>query len=240
MYKDSTAIAIWEPIKEPEASDCQGATGSACYAKLTCDEPNAKVALRSFFDAVGGTIKSIDPNHLVSSGVIGGGQCGAQFEDYQYIHASPGIDVATYHDYGSDNNPMPGNIYNGLQKRLNQMKLINKPLIVEEVGMKAMDNTSNCISLASRNTKMKAKMNTQFAAGVGVFMPWALTDNNSTICNYDIGASDPVIALLHDYPISMGAVVAPRRTTYTTTPFPTPPSLSTPTPDTQASTAPLK
>jgi len=238
-YKDSTAIAFWEPINEPEASDCQGATGSACYGKQTCNEPAAKTALRSFFDAVGGAIKSIDPNHLVSSGVIGGGQCGAQFEDYQYVHASPGIDVATYHDYGSDNTPIPGDQYNGLQKRLNQMKLINKPLIVEEAGMNAMDNSTSCVSLASRSAEMKAKMDAQFAAGIAGFMPWALSEGTSTVCNYDIGTNDPVLALVHDYPVSMGTTVAPSGTMYSATPFPTPTPLATPTPDTQAPTVPL-
>lgn len=206
-YKDSTAVAMWEPVNEPEASDCQGATGSACYGKQTCDETGATQAMRSFFDTVGGTIKSIDKNHLVSSGVIGNGQCGAQFEDYQYIHASPGIDVASYHDYGSDDQPMPGDIWNGLQKRLNQMKLINKPLIVGEVGMLAMDNTTNCMSYAARRDKLKAKMDAQFKAGIAGFMPWDLTGGVSKICNFDIVDNDPTIALLHDYPASMGTFI---------------------------------
>ena len=139
-YKDSTAVAMWEPVNEPQSSDCAGAQGSACYSKITCNETVAASALRSFFDTVGGAIKAIDKNHLVSSGVIGGGQCGAQFEDYKYLHSSPGIDVASYHDYDNDDSPMPGDQWNGLQKRLDQMALINKPLIIGEVGMKAMDN----------------------------------------------------------------------------------------------------
>jgi chitodextrinase len=216
-YKDSTAIALWEPMNEPESSDCKGEKGSACYGHQVCtDEAESRQALRSFYDTVGVTIKSIDSNHLVSSGVIGGGQCGAQFEDYQYLHESPGIDVATYHDYENDDNPMPGDQYNGLQKRLNQMKLINKPLIVEEVGTKAMDNSINCMNLATRRDKLKAKMDAQFAVGIAGFMPWNVTDGVSTICNYDIGDNDPTIVLLHDYPVSMGS--------YTDTLAPTVPS----------------
>lgn len=202
-YKDSTAIAFWEPINEPQASDCQNAKGDACYTKQTCNEPAAKIALRSFFDNIGGTIKSIDPNHLVESGVIGSGQCGAQFDDYQYVHESPGIDVASYHDYGSDDESMPGDQYNGLQKRLDQMKQINKPLIIGEVGMLAMDGSKDCMSLTSRSALMKAKMDAQFKAGIAGFMPWALTDGTSPICNYDIGNNDPTLTLLYTYPVSM-------------------------------------
>jgi mannan endo-1,4-beta-mannosidase len=205
-YKDSTAIAMWEPINEPESSDCHDAKGDGCYAKITCDEPKAKAALRSFFDAVGGEIKRIDKNHLVSSGVIGNGQCGAQFEDYQYVHESPGIDVASYHDYGEEDNPMPGDQWNGLQKRLNQMKLIQKPLIIGEVGILAKDNTPNCISYAARVDQFKAKMDAQFAAGIAGFMPWNLSGGVSSVCNYDIVDNDPAISLLHNYPVSMGTV----------------------------------
>lgn len=202
-YKNSSTIAMWEPMNEPQAADCHDAQGSACYSQLTCNEPTARVALRTFFDTVGGTIKSIDPNHLVGSGVIGSGQCGAQYEDYQYLHESSGIDVASYHDYGSDNQPMPGNQFNGLQKRLNQMKLINKPLIVGEVGIQAAENNSSCTSFASRAVELKAKMDAQFKAGIAGIMPWALSDQDSPTCNYDIGPSDPLLRLLHNYPVSM-------------------------------------
>ena len=205
-YKDSTAVAMWEPVNEPQASDCAGAQGSACYSKITCNETVAASALRSFFDTVGGAIKAIDKNHLVSSGVIGGGQCGAQFEDYKYLHSSPGIDVASYHDYDNDDSPMPGDQWNGLQKRLDQMALINKPLIIGEVGMKAMDNSTSCMNYATRRDKLKAKMAAQFSAGIAGFMPWDLTGGVSAICNFDIVDNDPTIALLHDYPISMGTV----------------------------------
>ena len=97
------------------------------------------------------------------------------------------------------------------------MKLIHKPLIVEEVGMKAMDNSSNCMNLATRREKLKAKMDAQFKAGIAGFMPWDLTGGVSTTCNFDIGDADPTIVLLHDYPVSMGV--------YTDTLAPTAPSL---------------
>ncbi|MEP7167092.1 MAG: cellulase family glycosylhydrolase [Candidatus Woesebacteria bacterium] len=211
-YKDSTAIAMWEPINEPIAADCTGAKGTSCFAKQTCtDEAAATKALRHFFDTVGGAIKTIDKNHLVSSGVIGDGQCGAIYEDYAYIHQSPGIDVASYHDYGRETQAMPGDQWNGLQKRLTQMKQIGKPLIVGEVGMLAMDNSKQCMSYIERRDLLKAKMDAQFAAGIAGFIPWDLTNSTSKICNYDIVANDPTQTLLREYPVLMG-VATPKPT----------------------------
>ena len=101
-YKNSTAIAMWEPVNEPVVSECTSGKGSACFSYQTCpNEKAAAAALRSFFDAVGGQIKAIDPNHLVSSGVIGDGQCGT-------------VDVASYHDYGRNNEPMPWALIEGV------------------------------------------------------------------------------------------------------------------------------
>lgn len=218
-YKDSPAIAMWEPINEPAASDCTSGKGYECYANQVCaDETAAATALRSFFDTVGGSIKAIDTNHLVSSGTIGDGQCGAVWEDYQYIHQSPGIDVASYHDYQRDDQPMPGDEWNGLQKRLNQMNLIGKPLIVGEVGMLASDMVSGCMSYTARRDKMKAKMDAQFAAGVAGLMPWSLTLGAAQGCNYDVIAGDPLLSLLNGYPVSMSSLTP----SLSITPFPSP------------------
>lgn len=218
-YKDSPAIAMWQPINEPVVAECTGATGTACYARQTCNnEPASTKALRSFFDNVGGAIKSIDKNHLVSSGLGGNGQCGAVYLDYQYVNESPAVDVATYHDFDHETQPMPGDQWNGLQARLDQMKTLNKPLMVGEVGMIASPNNANCISLLARRDNMKAKMDAQFKAGVVGFMPWAMTDGTTTACNYNIGDNDPTLTLLHDYPISMG--------TYQDTLAPTAPNAS--------------
>jgi len=218
-YKDSTAVAMWQPINEPVVAECTGATGTACYAKQVCtNESTATKALRSFFDTVGGAIKSIDKNHLVSSGLGGNGQCGAVFQDYQYVNESPGIDVTTYHDFDHVTQPMPGDQWNGLQERLNQSKAINKPLMVGEVGILASADGSGCINLTTRRDDMKAKMDAQFKAGIVGFMPWAIADGTSTSCNYNIGDNDPTLDLLHDYPVSMG--------TYQDTLAPTAPDLT--------------
>lgn len=228
-YKDSPAIAMWEPVNEPAAGECVSGSGYDCYGNLQCsNEASSAAALKSFFDVVGGTIKSIDTNHLVSSGALGNGQCGTVFEDYRLVHSSAGIDVGSYHDYDDVDKPIPGDEWNGLQKRINQMKLLNKPLYIGEVGMIA--GGSNCMSLIDRHNKMKAKMDAQFAAGIAGYTPWSYSAGSSSSCNYDIPLNDPLMTLLHDYPVSMST-----NTTITATPFP----VATPIPlDTQPPTAP--
>lgn len=242
-YKDSTAIAMWEMINEPEASDCPaGFKGSACYQKQICpDEKKATKAMRSFFDTVGGTIKSIDKNHLISSGLLGDGQCGAIWENYQYLHQSDMIDVASYHDYQRDNEPLPGDQWNGLQKRLDQMKQINKPLIIGEVGIKAANNSSECVSLTVRKDKLKSKMDAQFAAGIAGFLPWSFTNGKTVNCNYDIIDDDPVLKLLNNYPLSQSSFNNPVPSSlvqfYTFSPLPSP-LIPSPSPDLTPPTAP--
>ncbi len=202
-YKDSPTIAMWELVNEPESANCMpGYNGTGCYGHQSCPDSSAAAkSLRYFFDTVGGKIKELDPNHLVESGVIGTGQCGADNWNYQYIHESPGIDIASYHDYGDHDSPMPGDQWNGLQIRLNQMQKIQKPLIIGEAGMLAQDNSTVCMNFAARRDKIEAKMNKQFRAGVVGYIPWSWASDNAGVCNYDIPPTDPLVKLLHDVPL---------------------------------------
>ena len=92
---------MWEPISEAEASTCSAQyEPQDCSGNQTCpNEAAAAQALRSFFDTVGAEIHSLDPAHLVENGLLGSGQCGTSGTDYQYVSASPGVDVLSYHDY---------------------------------------------------------------------------------------------------------------------------------------------
>lgn len=226
-YKDNSAVAMWEPINEPAAGECVNGNGYECYSNLQCgNEAASAAAMKSFFDSVGDTIKGIDANHLISSGALGNGQCGTVYEDYQLVHSSRGIDVGSYHDYDDVDKPIPGDEWNGLQKRINQMAILNKPLYIGEVGMIA--NGTTCMSLTARRDKMKAKMDAQFAAGIAGFTPWSLTLGNSNGCNYDLISNDPLLTLLREYPVPMSTA----NPTPSTTPFPVP----TNAPDTQPPT----
>ena len=123
--------------------------------------PNAAATLKSFATDVSGLVKSIDPNHLVSLGTIGGGQCGAQGAEYQDVHAVPTIDLCEYHDY-QPNDPMPGDQWNGLQVRLDQCNALHKPLFVGETGIKPSDVGG---TLRARADALRAKLDAQFSAG---------------------------------------------------------------------------
>ncbi len=199
-YKASQVIAMWELINEPETSDCTGYTGVACYGHQTCpDHAGAAATLRQFFDNVGGSVKAIDSNHLIESGLIGTGQCGSDNANYTYLHQSPSIDIASYHDYNSDSSSMPGDQWNGLAMRLNQMKSIGKPLIIGEVGMTALTGGGSCLTLDQRSIYMKAKMDAMYPAGIAGFLPWNRSVDLDTSCNFDIGNTDPTVSLLNAY-----------------------------------------
>jgi len=194
-YAGSPTVGMWELVNEPEAPITNPDGSPGCTA-------TAPITLRSFFDTVGGEVHRLDPGHLIGSGVIGGGQCGAQGDSYRTLHASPGIDVASYHDYNHDAEPMPGDIWNGLKVRLDQAAALNKPLIVGEAGILASNSVGGCVTTAQRRDKFRAKLDAQFPAGIDGVLPWAEEYSTPTACAYGIvGGSDPTTALLHDYPL---------------------------------------
>ena len=135
-YKNSPALGMWEPISEAEASTCDGSYyPGTCWGHTSCpNEAVAARALRHFFDVVGGEIHALDPNHLVENGLLGGGQCGTESADYQYVSASPGVDVLSYHDYYSGT-AMGGDQWNGIDVRIAQAAALSKPIIAGEMGL---------------------------------------------------------------------------------------------------------
>jgi mannan endo-1,4-beta-mannosidase len=196
-YKNSPALGMWEPISEPEASTCPAADQPTnCSGHQTCpDESVAAADLTSFFTVVGGEIHSLDPEHLVEAGFLGGGQCGTKGTDYEAVGASPGIDVLSVHDYyGSA--PLGGDQSDGLAARFAQADALDKPIITGEVGIIAGD-TPGCETFAQRRDDMAAKMKAQFDAGASAFLVWnwVLTPLLGP-CSYNTGPGDPLMGLL--------------------------------------------
>jgi endo-1,4-beta-mannosidase len=188
-YRTSPVVGMWELVGEPEVS----AAGTHACA----DHSQASVALRKFFDDVGGEVKRLDPNHLIHSGVIGSGQCGTSGEHYTYVHQSPAIDVASYHDYGADSVAVPGDQWNGMKVRIDAMRGIGKPLVVSEVGIKAQRGLLGCGSLESRSALLRTKATAQLAAGAAGFMPWNWMPTNDGSCSYEtVTTGDPVLSML--------------------------------------------
>ncbi len=200
-YRDSPAVGMWEPISEAEASTCPAQFQPVdCSGHQTCpDEHAAALALRHFFDVVGGQIHALDPNHLVESGLLGGGQCGTQGSDYEYVSASPGIDVLSVHDYYPADDTLGGDQWNGLAVRFAQARALDKPMIVGELGIEAVagSSTGGCVSLAKRAADIGAKLDATFAAGSSgaLFWNWQPERYYST-CSLDTYPGDPLLHLL--------------------------------------------
>ncbi len=192
-YGSSPALGMWEPISEAEASACAPQYQPLdCSGHQTCPNEAASAAdLRYFFDTVGAEIHALDPRHLVESGLLGGGQCGTQGADYQYVSASPGIDVLSYHDYWGEA-PIGGGQENGMPLRLKQASALDKPVIAGEAGLIA-GTGSGCISDATRNAALISKEHAQFAAGSSGLLVWNWVPSLTYPCSYDVGPSDPVM-----------------------------------------------
>lgn len=195
-YRNSPALGMWEPISEAEASTCPPQDEpDNCSGNQTCpDEAVAAAALRHFFDVVGAQIHSLDPNHLVESGLLGGGQCGTQGSDYEYVSASPGVDVLSYHDYYGST-PMGGDQWNGVAVRIAQAKALGKPIIDGEVGIEA-GSGEGCTSLPERASEFDQKEDAQFSAGASGLLVWDWVPSSDSVCSYDTYPGDPLTTLV--------------------------------------------
>ncbi len=187
-YRDDPAILSWQLVNEPEVKD---------VSQNQC-APNAAGILRDFASDVGGLIKSIDSQHLVSVGVIGTGQCGASGTDYAALHALDVVDLCEYHDYGSPTIPIPGDQWNGLQERLDQCAALGKPLIIGELGIHVEDLGVDA-TLEDRAQAVGAKLEATRAAGVAGTIVWRWKSENqdeSSIDGFEISPGDPVLPIL--------------------------------------------
>ena len=183
-YSNDPTIAAWQLVNEAEVYTAQGAG---------CPDPTgAGIVLHDFAADVSALVKSTDPNHLVSLGVIGSGQCGADNDNYRLVHSVPGVDLCEFHDYSFPNVAMVGDRWNGLAERIRQCRLLNKPLFVGESGIKLPEAGG---SPTTRAEKFAMKMEMEFRVGVVGYVAWAWQQTPSPL-TYDIGPGDPVLATL--------------------------------------------
>jgi mannan endo-1,4-beta-mannosidase len=198
-YKDSAAVAIWEPIGEPEASNCPpGYLGASCYSHQSCPV-GATSSLRRFFDTVGAEVKSLDQNHLVGTGSISPQQCGWSAGGYRQVVESPQVDVANYHDYGYETTPLPP----FLAAALGDAHAANKVFVMDEGGINA---GPGCATTTQRKDQFKAKMDAQFAAGSSGFQAWDWEPGASGACDMTIAPDDPMMGLLLSYQMTLATI----------------------------------
>jgi hypothetical protein len=93
-YKDEPTIFAWELMNEPR------------YENATPDESTTGTTLRAWVDTMGAYIKSIDPNHMLGTGLEGQGTAygygGNSGNPFVYIHQSPYIDFTSAHFYPTE------------------------------------------------------------------------------------------------------------------------------------------
>jgi hypothetical protein len=188
-FKNSAAVAVWEPVNEPEPSDCGGGfQGAGCYGHLSC-APGAPEALEVFFGGVGRAIRAIDSRRPISSGALGGAQCGWG-SDSNIPNSSPFVDIVSYHDYATK-----PEVTNELTRRLSEAKSLDKPLLIGESGFVAGD-VPGCLSTRERAATLGTKMADAFAAGVAGYVVWVYGGKGPAGCDDYILPGDPVWSVL--------------------------------------------
>lgn len=190
QYSPNTTIAFWQLINEAETS-----SSGVCDRTADADgRSRSSNILRSFADEMATHVKTADPNHLVSLGTIGSGQCGAEGAEYQYVHAGS-VDMCQYHDFGDVTHAVPDDGFNRLRQRIDQCTALNKPLIVGEAGIPADVGTQgqslgfiDSTTLQQRANFFDAKIRAAFNEGIDGYLIWQkIPDASNSTVNLDEG-----------------------------------------------------
>jgi mannan endo-1,4-beta-mannosidase len=211
-YAGDSAVAMWEPVNEPEADTCAGrADAVSCDGALDCSEPRASAgALRSFFDDVGGLIHRLAPHQLVEEGTAGTDNCGVSGSYYAMVGASPGVDVLSVHDDMQLPEPLPlGASPSGQRARLAQAATLDKPLMLGELGEDAA-SLPGCRTLSSRQANLSAEIRVGLFAGFAAIVVWNWVPVHADLCNLDVAPGDPLLA---EYPSFAASAAALARLT---------------------------
>jgi mannan endo-1,4-beta-mannosidase len=129
-YTEDPTVMTWEIGNEPRAFSNENLP-----------------AFEKWISEVAALIKSIDPNHLVTTGTEGKHGCEQQMDVFERIHANPDIDYLTMHiwpknwgwldikDIGStvDVSIEKTNLY--MHDHIAIAEKLNKPLVLEEFGL---------------------------------------------------------------------------------------------------------
>lgn len=134
LYKDDTAIMAWQLANEPRPG--QG------------EESMKEVpAFVKWIDETAGYIKSLDPNHLVSSGNEGSMGSLGSMEVFKEAHETPNIDYLTFHMWAKNwswydaQNPeetfpqTKENAVSYIKEHVQAARDLNKPIVMEEFGL---------------------------------------------------------------------------------------------------------
>ncbi len=178
-YRDNPQILAWQLINEAENKT----TGGSCGNFATFD---------AFVANVSDYVRSLDPNHLISFGTMGSGQCGAgNSTQFRQLHSHPNVSIVEAHDYDHDAQAAPSYITNDLS--ISQS--LNKPFFVGEGGIQA---GTSCTPLVTRATEFSAKMGVVYNGGGDGYLIWSFHDPREApqACNFDFLFDDPLVATI--------------------------------------------
>ncbi len=130
-YRDDPAIFSWQICNEP---------------RFFVSDPELKEAFEEWLCGCAALIKSIDPNHLVSTGSEGAFGCEGDMELFNRVHQCPDIDYLTIHIWplnwswvhgDSLEEDLPSAIANTdayIDAHIAAAEALGKPLVLEEFG----------------------------------------------------------------------------------------------------------
>jgi mannan endo-1,4-beta-mannosidase len=125
-YVDDPTIMAWQIANEPRAVSAEHIP-----------------AFEKWMKEAGAVFKSLDHNHLLSTGNEGSRGCEGKIDLYERLHADPNIDYCTIHIWPKnwrwlDVKDMPGSIdkciTNTNEQHCAVARKLDKPLVIEEYG----------------------------------------------------------------------------------------------------------
>ncbi len=182
-FRDEPQILAWQLVNEPE---------------IWPDTDENFATLRQFAIEAAGELKAVDPNHLVSLGLLGIGQPSSTGRRFRALHQNRHIDLVTAHDHGYIYEAMPGrnerkprNIF---YANLLDARALRKPFLA----------TESCVPLPWLNGDeqrrvelFRAKLDAFFAEGGSACILWNYEPTLESDCG--IGPDEPVMGLLREY-----------------------------------------
>lgn len=174
-YRDEPAILMWQLLNEAESK--------------TPEDVSDPAALLAFAIDLSSLVKSIDPNHLVSLGTIGGDQSGTEGSFYMRLHAVPWIDVVEAHEYNAHRRPLTPSIRNCLAAG----RQFKKPCLIGELGMIAHTPEEKL----TRAGRVIRQLEAMWEAGVDGALIWSYRAGDGL--NLDFDRDDPLFDALRDF-----------------------------------------
>jgi hypothetical protein len=185
-YAHRPAVAVWEPVNEPDPSSCAAGYAAPCYGYTTCDA-GASLTLSQFFTVVGAHIHASDPDGLVSTG--GTGWCGwSTPSEIRQIESTPEVDIVGVHEYEENEVDLPGWIVDAVGRA----RAVGKPLLIGELGM---TTTPGVRTREQRADALARKMFAQLAAGADGVTLWVF-GYGPVPCDLCLMPDDPIYAPL--------------------------------------------